>query len=45
MAFVIIVGIVKLNISKEERLVIVVKDMEIRDVSHTAGNVQDSVEV
>lgn len=32
MGFVIIVGIVKSNISKEQRLVIVVKDMEIRDV-------------
>jgi hypothetical protein len=39
MAFVIIVGIVKSNISKEQRLVIVVKDMEIRDVFQNVWNV------
>jgi hypothetical protein len=39
MVFVIIVGIVKSNISKEQRLVIVVKDMEIRDVFQNVWNV------
>ena len=41
MGFVIIVGIVKSNISKEQRLVIVVKDMGIQDVFQSAWNVQD----
>jgi hypothetical protein len=39
MGFVIIAGIVKSNISKEQRLVIAVKDMEIQDVFQNVWNV------
>ena len=45
MVFVIIVDIVKLNISKEQWLVIIAENMGIQDVSQSAVNVQDSVEV